>query len=347
MHFDTERHPDYHEHSDDWRLMRDCARGASRIARGGTLYLPLPSGFRLQPDGGMAMYRAYAGRAQFPDILAPTLRGMVGLLHEREADVQLPKKLLGIWERATRDGLPLEAFHRRLTTELLLMGRYGVLVDAPAEGGELPYLAGYTAESIVNWSADRSWFVLDETRMERFGFQWRSVKSYRELQITERGVYTATVHDEGDNQITFIPTASGGRRLAEIPFVVVGGQDLSVAPEEPPLMGVGRSAVAIYRLDADYRHALYCSGQETLVIIGGTHDSKPAGVGAAVTIGLPQGADAKYVGPAGTGIAAHRTAILDERAAAVSAGARLFDSEKRAAESGEALRIRQGAQRPH
>jgi len=48
-------------------------------------------------------------------------------------------------------------------------------------------------------------------------------------------------------------------------------------------------------------------------------------VGAGVVVTLKGGdgltPDAKYVGPAGTGIAAHRTAILDERQAAVAAGA--------------------------
>jgi hypothetical protein len=53
----------------------------------------------------------------------------------------------------------------------------------------------------------------------------------------------------------------------------------------------------------------------------------------------------KYVGPAGTGIAAHRQAMLDERQNAAQAGARLFNSsENKAAESGDALRIRFAAE---
>lgn len=53
----------------------------------------------------------------------------------------------------------------------------------------------------------------------------------------------------------------------------------------------------------------------------------------------------KYVGRAGTGIAAHRTAILDERQNAAQSGARLFNSsESKTAESGDALRIRFAAE---
>ena len=88
------------------------------------------------------------------------------------------------------------------------------------------------------------------------------------------------------------------------------------------------------------------SGQETLVIING---DAPSAVGAGVVLTLKASKDdhppdAKYVGPAGTGIAAHREAIQDERENAAAAGARLFDAEKKSAESGDALRIRYAAQ---
>jgi len=64
-------------------------------------------------------------------------------------------------------------------------------------------------------------------------------------------------------------------------------------------------------------------------------------VGAGVGISIPEGGDAKYVGPSGAGIAAHKTAIEDERANAAEAGSRMFAvGDKKAAESGEALRIR-------
>lgn len=94
----------------------------------------------------------------------------------------------------------------------------------------------------------------------------------------------------------------------------------------------------MYRLDADYRHQLYMSGQETLVIING---DAPSALGAGVVLTLfaskdDHMPDAKYVGPTGTGIDAHRVAIEDERGNAATVGARLFDSEKKSAESGDA-----------
>ncbi len=341
----TSKHPDYADRMNEWADMRHAARGETAVKREGEAYLPMPSGFRAQPDSGRAMYAAYQKRAQFPDILAPTIRGMLGVIHRTEAQIEMPDALLGIWERATRDGLTLEGFHRRVTAELLTTGRYGILVDAPMDGAELPFFAGYAAEAIINWAPDRDFYVLDESGKVRDGFEWRDARRHRVLELVD-GMYTVRVYDgeqEGGEEIQ--PRVRGGGALDEIPFVVVGPQDVSAEPEEPPLLGVASSSLALYRLDADYRHQLYMSGQETLVIING---EAPPAVGAGVVLVLDGGdgrqPDAKYVGPAGTGISAHRTAILDERENAVAAGARIFDHSKKAAESGEALRLRYAAQ---
>ncbi|MBM3606817.1 MAG: DUF4055 domain-containing protein [Alphaproteobacteria bacterium] len=326
--------------------MRDCARGETAVKDAGDKYLPMPSGFGIQNDGGRRMYAAYQTRAQFSEILAPTIRGMIGVIHRTEAQITMPKVMAGLWERATSDGLPLEALHRRITGELLLMGRYGLLADAASTGSDLPWLSGYTTESLINWSPARDFFVLDESGLQRDGFSWKQRKAYRVLRLEDERYSVEKYDGEGQDGEVVQPTVRGGGALTAIPFVVMGPQDLSVSPQEPPLIGVARAALAMYRLDADYRHQLYMSGQETLVIING---EAPAAVGAGVVITLSaskddHAPDAKYVGPSGTGIAAHRQAILDERDNAASAGARLFDSEKRTAESGDALRIRYAAQ---
>lgn len=340
----TNKRPEYLDRADEWRLMRDSARGETAIKAGGTAYLPMPSGFRTDDDGGLRLYAAYQSRAQFPEITSPTVQAMVGVIHQREIKIDLPDSLAGLWESATRDGLPLEALHRRVTAELLTAGRYSLLVGASSTGSELPYLIGYTAESLINWDDDRTFFVLDESGLVRDGFDWREEKKYRVLELVG-GRYEVTTYT-GDTLAASdprTPTARGEKVLDEIPFVVMGPRDLSLPPEAPPLMGVARAAEAIYQLSADYRWQLFMTGQETLFIING---SKPDMVGAGVIVELQGGGDgnppnAKYVGPAGTGIAAHRTAILDEVQNAAAAGARLFNAESgRAQESGEARRIR-------
>lgn len=342
------KHPDYVDHQKEWKMMRDCARGESAVKAEGVEYLPMPSGFAVQDDGGRDMYAAYMKRAVFPDILAPTLSGMVGLIHHREAEIEGLEEgtpLAPLWERCTLDGLTLEEFHRRLTAEILLMGRVGALADYD-ESTDLPYFALYTAEAIINWAEDRTFFVLDESGWERDGFSWVQRNKWRVLELNDKIYrvrrFTTNLEDSAGEDIT--PTRRGGTELEEIPFVIAGPRDLRVRTEEPPLIGVGRSSLAVYRLDADYRHQLFHTGQETFVVSGINKDSAPKVLGSGVVLALEDpDSMAQYVGPSGTGIDAHRQAIIDERAAAVAAGARLFDGQKEA-ESGEALRIRAAAQ---
>lgn len=256
-------HPDYAAFAADWQVMRDAIEGADAVRKRGTDYLPMPSGFKAQTDGGRAMYAAYQTRAQFPDLLTPAIGAMVGVIHQSEFQISIPDSMDWLWESATRDGMSLEAFHRRLTRELLEVGRYGLLVEAPEGGGD-PYLAGYTAEAIINWSPERDMFVLDESGRVRDGFSWKDEKRFRAL-LLENGRYVQQTYtgDNADRGEDVNPTARGNKDLDEIPFVVMSARDVMVEPERPPLIGVARSALAIYRLDADYRHQLFNSGQET------------------------------------------------------------------------------------
>jgi hypothetical protein len=342
------KHPAYIERFPEWTLMRDTARGENEVKTAGATYLPQPSGFSAQADGGRALYDAYQKRAQFPEIVNPTIHGMVGVIHRTEAQIEMPEAMQPLWEKATKDGLPLEALHRRITAELLTTGRYALLADAAAQGSDLPWLAGYAAEALINWSDDRSLFVLDESGLKREGFRWEQEQRFRVLEMKEGSytvqTFTGTAMTAGDE---VLPSGRGNAKLTEIPLVVMGARDLSLHPELPPLLGVARSAVALYQLSADYRWQLFMTGQETLVVING---DPPSAVGAGAVIAIKQGdnagtPDVKYVGPAGTGIAAHRVAIQDERQNAAQSGARLFNSsESKSAESGDALRIRFAAE---
>jgi hypothetical protein len=337
---------EYNERAPQWRLMRDAVDGEDAIKAAGADYLPMPSGFAKQPDKGLAMYSAYQRRAQFPEIVAPAIKAMVGVIHSTEVQIDLPDQLLYLWESATRDGKTLESFHRQVTSELLTTGRYGILAGAPADGGD-PYLTGYTAESIINWSDTGDFYVLNETGLIRDGFVWQENPKYRVLELKDN-YYTATVYEgdalAADREVQ--PKARGGRRMEQVPFVVLGPIDVSVEPMTPPAIGVARHAVAMYQLSADYRWQLFMTGQETLFVFNA---DAPETVGAGVVVGIKSenenaNADARYVGPAGTGITAHRIAIQDEINAAAQAGAKLFATGTSAAESGDALRIRFAAE---
>jgi hypothetical protein len=328
------------ERRSEWQLMRDAMDGESAVKTQAELYLPKPGGFKNNPATELALYNAYRMRAQFPELLAPSVGAMIGIIHDKEIGIQMPDAMAFLWENADGQGLPLEALHRRITRELLVIGSYGILADAPKDGGD-PFLAGYSRDSIINWDSD--WWVTDETGMVRKGYVWEKLERYRVFSMGQLGYEQwvfegASIESANGEEITI--TGLGGKRLPRIPFAVGGARDLSPRIEAPPLIGVARAALAIYQLSADYRWQLYMSGQETLVAING---EGPAMVGAGVvhtmhgTEGLAP--DLKYVSPTCSGIEAHKVAIEENRTAAVQAGARLMQ-ESNGQESGEARGMR-------
>jgi hypothetical protein len=321
----------------EWRLMRDAMSGESAIKRAGEVYLPMPGGFKaMGGNAGVDAYEAYKARAQFPEITSPSVSAMIGIAHTQQAQIDLPSGMEYLLEAATPDGLTLDQLHRKITRELLVMGRYGVLADAP-EGGGSPYLVGYTAESIINWDDD--FFVLDECGMVRNGYTWERVEKYRVLAMVE-GRLVHTVSEAGA-EVAKPVIGAGGKAISRVPFAVASSGDLTPAIVPPPLIGVARPAKAIYQLSADYRWQLFMSGQETLVAINGT---APTAVGAGVVHSM-MGAegitpDLKYVSPTCNGIEAHKAAILECRNEAIAAGARLFDQAQSKQESGDARSLR-------
>lgn len=346
------KHPDWMDRIDEWQMMRATVRGEKRIKEEGTAWLPMPNGFRNQKDKGVSMYDAYRRRAQFPEFVQPTVGGLTGIICQYEVQIDLPDAMMPLWESATKEGMTLEALFQKMVAEVMETGRLGVLADAaPAsEGGsEIPWLALYTAESIINWASDGSFFVLDESDLKRNRYAWVDEAKYRVLEIKD-GTYTQTLVT-GANEVEsepIFPTRRGGDAMDSIPFVVVGPLGIDVEPVNPPLLQVARSALAIYQLSADYRHQLFSTGQETFVVFNA---DAPDIIGAGVIVELTaksgkegHNADAKYVSPSGSGIMAHRDAIKDEREVAAQSGAKLFDTESAVQESGEAKKTRYAAQ---
>lgn len=342
----TTRHPEYTtDRQDEWRLMRDAYAGESAIKRRTTIYLPKPDGWAQMKDGGTSAYTSYITRARFPEIVANAIRGMVGVMHGQEWQIDLPSGLEYLFEKATPDGLPLEVFARRVSTELLLTGRYGVLADAPESGGN-PYLVGYGAEAIINWDEAGDFFVLSEIQNRRTEFAWQQVVNSRVLSIVE-GRYQQQVYNDSTLLETMLPTARGGAALGFIPLAIGGAMDMDLKPDVPPLIGVARAAVAHYQLNADYRMALFMAYQDTLFIYNAA--KTPSAIGAGVMVALTSaevGKDvrAEYVAPSGSSIEAHERAMDREQAAAIKSGAQLFDNTPRGQESGEARRLRFSAE---
>jgi hypothetical protein len=152
-----------------------------------------------------------------------------------------------------------------------------------------------------------------------------------------------------------------GTTLDEIPFVFINSKDITTSPDEPPLMGLARLALAIYRGEADYRQNLFMQGQDTLVTVGDRKktvadgpgevdginalgDSEPLRTGAGSMIEMEQGGDAKYIGIDSQGLTEQRSSLENDRKRADQKAGSLATDSASTQESGTAKKTRLAAQ---
>jgi hypothetical protein len=357
----TVQHPAYQQFISAWQLMRDTFDGEECVKAEGEKYLPMKSGTAdmADPIKRDKSYKAYKLRAEFPELVAPTVRGSVGIMLKQSANFELPKSMEFLKDSATRDGLTLEALHRRIAVEMMLMGRYGILPGIATDG--TPYLAGYTAETIVNWDSsegDPDFLVLNEAGAVRnlSTGKWEEVGVYRECGLNDAGAYFSREWKQNAKQ-EWIPgpeviaTTRKGTALDFMPFVFFGTNDLNAEPDDVPLFGLGRIAVRIYRMDADYTFSLHMTSEPTPVV-SGFADAKaareaghlPKGLGSSTLWVLPEGGDAKMLEFTGAGIEAQERAIANALNRAISFGAQALTDTSKSAESGDAIQLRLGHQ---
>lgn len=361
MSFDiTVRHPSYDAHLQSWTLMRDAFEGEDDIKAKGEMYLPSKTGIEAITDAGLRgrVYEAYKLRAEFPELVALVVRGAVGTMLDKPAAIDLPPELEPLRESATRDGLTLEALHRRIATEIMLIGRYGILPGVDPFGK--PYLAGYVAESIISWDQDENSFLdfvaLDESGLarNRKTNEWVKVEKYRELFV-ENGRYGSRVWSKnGDGfQPGEVIEAKDPKQkpLDFLPMVFAGTSDLTPDPDDVPLYGLAKIAVRIYRMDADLTTSLHMTSEPTPMVTGYENPTKaiedgwiPKGIGASTMWVLPEGGDGKFLEFTGAGIEKQVEVIQKNYDRAVMFGAQLLADQGRAQESGEAKRVRMDSQ---
>lgn len=360
----TSQHVEYTECTSSWTLMRDVLKGPPAIKKKRTDYLPCPSGmiqYTVDVSGVKRItagpaYEAYLKRARFPDITSPTLRGLLGCFDRKPHQFEVPSRLNYILESATADGISLDALVSRIMREVLTTGRCPILVDVPMSSGN-PYIVQYYAEDLINWRT----LVMQGRELLSMAtlcgiqsrassddiYQSDTVTIYRGLVIDD-GKYVQQIYEleNGDLRLIdeIIPQQMGGSTLDYIPLTIIGSIDTNPDIDIIPLYGIAEIAVSIYQQYADYRQALYMTSQPTAVVTGISHDQTPDMIGASSVWTLePADAKAYFLEFSGNGVSAQRVAIQDELAEASSIGAQMLEASKRSAESGEALRLRQGA----
>jgi hypothetical protein len=291
------------------------------------------------------------------------VKNFLGLLWHEPPKIELPSQLERMRERATTTNEGLLELLARIHEAQLKTGRLGLLLDLPEEPTleALPYIALYDETSIINWDEgapddgeqDRlSLVVLDESGDERTDdFQWKHVERFRVLILGDgkdipEGYSCAVYEDKsrGFDPLLLLQPEFRGTKLERIPFVFINAEDTTAQPKQPPLAGLARLCMTAYRGEADYRQTLFMQGQDTLVVVGG-EENKTYQVGAGAAINVPIQGDAKYIGvQSAGGLAEQRQAIQADRAIASHKAGQLIDTRSSEKESGEALKLRLGAQ---
>ncbi len=196
------KHPSYAGNLQRWLLMRHAYEGEDAVKAAGAVYLPPSPGHVADGWGkgadkpGQLAYEAYKARAVFPDYVTDAVERYVGMMHSKEATIELPSALEPLRDKATLEGESLLALLRRINEQQLAPGRLGLLLDfptAPVGTQPMPYIAMYYAEACLNWdsSADHEgvnalrMVVLDESgpQMDPATMEWVDKQRYRVLRL--------------------------------------------------------------------------------------------------------------------------------------------------------------------
>jgi hypothetical protein len=362
-------HPHYAATIEDQQLMRAAYSGERVIKEADITYLPptpgmMIDGMLIGQDGRMA-YDSYKMRALFPDFVSDAVEALLGLMHQNDPTIELPAAMEPLRMRATADGEGLHNLLRRINEQQLVAGRVGALLDLPANpdpAHPLPFISLYYAEALRNWDNGMdgvdenklTLVVLDESGFKREGFDWVAEERYRVLALggtadpalpVGYSTYLFKASD-GYSATSMVNPTLRGTKLDHIPFVFINSKDILATPDNPPLLGLARIALAVYRGEADYRQTLFMQGQDTLVVVGGIKagEGEQTRVGAGAKLEVDIGGDAKYIGVSSTGLPELRMSLENDRKAAIAKTGQLIDAMGSKQESGEALKTRLAAQ---
>ncbi len=371
-------HPLYDRHLHIWRKIKDVLEGEEEVKRKGTDYLAMSPAMAAETDTNkqLSHYRFYSSFAELPDFTSQTHNNMIGMITRKPVDIKVPAGMEYILDSMDGKGTPAQDFFKNMIGQTVAYGRYGLLTDAPSDGGD-PYIRGYNAFDIINWNEDKQdpqidnggsghldLVVLDESynsKDERNIFERALVHRYRVLFFFEGEYYVQVwqgisqsqmdqLKDRGTDDSTQtevvlideVKIETVGDAFTYIPFVVAGSKNNDIDPDAAPMAPIARKALDIFRKRASYGRAIFMTGDPTPVISGiSDGDETPEAIGSTTvwTFGDPT-AQARFLDVEGKGLESQRQAIMDDFEEAGKYGATLIQTARNGVESGDALRIR-------
>jgi hypothetical protein len=378
------KHPDYDAKANSWKIMDDTTQGEEVIKDASFAYLPATGGqvedgalTQGPKDVGWLAYQSYKHRARFPELVKSAIDTLGGVMVKEPAVIELPARMEGLRENATRNHESLQSLLLEIYENMLQYGRFGLLADFPqlqlaGMEQDLPHIVQFAAQAITNWDDERleefgldllSMVITNETMQTRGSsgagqFEWMQEERWRvmylevenpegEMSSANPLVYKTYVEVDGVQEESVTPLYRGVPSK-EIPWTFINEKNLKACPGGIPLLALARLAIATYGESADYYNTLHQIGGDTLVIIGDeltadgdVKDSTTSTrTGTGSKIHVDEGGDAKFIGIESKGLGEQCKSYQNSLDAGREQGARLLEPRKGQAESGEALRTR-------
>jgi len=340
-------HPEYTRFRQRRILMADALGDQDDIRAKGDLYLPRTGGMGADVDGGSGRYEAYKKRARFPEVTTQALTAITGLVFENDPIGASDDIITNTNQTNTQ-------LAREAIRAVASQGRDIFVIDAPEASGE-PFIARYSAESMINWRVDQNRpsdlllavFKEEQRKQESDIYGHETETVYRRYLRNGATIQVSRWIQRDGNDVLLEPEIT--LPVDTMPIIIPGSIDLTPQTDPIPLLPVARAAISYYQLSADYRMSLHINGNPTPWLAGCSEDQYQAniklGIGAGVVWylgGDSESGQAGFLETTGASHSDHKEAMADELKQAETYAVRLTQSNT--AESGVAIRRRAESQ---
>lgn len=331
------RHPNYSKRIDQWVRCRDVVDGSDAVKAKGKTYLPALEG------QSTSDYKAYKARALFFSAAGRSLQGFVGLVTRRLPKLMYPDVLQPYFDDTVLSSTSFIEVFKDTAFEVLLTGRYGLLIDWPEDGGEA-YITSYAAEDIINWF--NGGYVVKEVHVEPDPddpFTQVEVLYYRHLYL-KAGIYTVDVYNADEALIKSIVPTVRGQPLDKIPMVIINPIGLGMNSSKPPMLDIVDVNISLYMSSADLEHGRHYTALPTPVVIGAPSDTVLK-IGSLTAWCIPDPkAKVQYLEFLGQGLQSIENAIKEKTAQMAQFSSRLMDLSTRGSEAAETVKLRHSSE---
>lgn len=212
--------------------------------------------------------KSYFARGRFFNATGRTHDAYVGMVGAKPVETEVPEGLADFVESVDGENSTINDFALEIASELLVTGRYGVLVDPPSNEGKTrsqmqpAKLIGYNAEAMPHHVVSGGKLVLVdllELYWEKEGEEYECKEQVRRLELVD-GVYTSKIKRDGDWEQLMTPSING-QSLNYIPFQFFGSEQNKPIYDRPVMFDLAHENMGHFQLSCDNLENLHYHGQ--------------------------------------------------------------------------------------